>query len=296
MNQQHRILVIVGVVAVIALGFGLYRSGIIGSRHDAYRQEDARRMAEVVSRRKAGERCYASLTMQQVGEPSTAGGIAAVYVPLYMDVTRESGVTLPDRDVAAIAKLASEFLYHRYFAPSPDAYIEWMDRSGYRWIDADMMRAYLVEEDWKYFYPDEPFPGYESPGIVFSRLWMRQEKEKTIRVTGVSADTRSVTIAASIAQWPDVLLPLPPDTDELTWSGQVGTMRRWFTPKSHEYRKYVAQTRQLQMATVAFIVVRESGRRDPLALFLYKGPGGKWYIRSVIALNMGPNSAIAQEM
>lgn len=234
--------------------------------------------------------------MKPVSEPSTQGDIDAAYAPLYMDVARNTGVTLPDRDIAAIAQLVSEFLYHRYFSPSPEAYIDWMDRSGYRWIDQDLMRSYLVEEDWKYFYPDEPFPGYESPKIVFSRFWMRQESEKTIRVTGVSTDTGSVTIAASTAQWPDIMLPLPPDTDELTWSGQVGTMRRWFTPKSHEYRKYVTQKRQIQLATVGFIVERESGRRDPLALYLYKGPGGKWHIRSIIALNMGLNSAIAQEM
>lgn len=128
---KRRFLVVVGVCSITALVVGLYRSGIVGSRFDAARQAQAERAAGIESPRKSGERSYTRLAMKQVDEPVTAEAIAAIYVPLYIEAARDAGVALPERDVAEIAQLASAFLYYRSFRTSPNAYVEWMGRSGY---------------------------------------------------------------------------------------------------------------------------------------------------------------------
>lgn len=295
-GKRAILLVIVLVCTCVAFAVGLYRAGVIGSRFDSARQAAAERSEFIESRRKAGERGYAELPMREVDASITADAVTSVYVSLYREAARNAGVALSERDVAAVAQLASEFIYYRFFGPSPDGYIEWMDRSGYQWIDEKQMRASMVAEDWAYFYPDEGFPGFESPREVFSRFWHRQEGEEFIRVVGVSDDPGAVAMAAATAQGPDLLYPTPTDTAEMVWSGQVGTMRRWFKPRSHDYRKLAQQPQPVQLATAGFVVEREDGRRDPLALFLYKGPVGKWYIRAVVGLNLGRGAPVAQEM
>lgn len=294
------LLVIVAICVSGAIVTGLYRAGIIGSRLDEARQAALQAATEreqfAKSRRETVEHSLKALSMRSVNTASTVDAISAVYTPLYRDAARTGASGLSRRDVDLLAQLASEFLYYRYVAASPDAYIQWMDRNDYRWIDQKRMQAYMIEPDWAHFYPDEAFPGFDSPEIVFSRFWQRQEGEDSIRVVAVSDHEASVAIVAGTAQWPKVSHPMPPDTTEMAWSGNMGTMRRWFEPRSHEFRQFAERVGTIEVATVAFVVEREGGRRDPLALFVYKGPDKRWYIRSVVAINAGQDTAIAQEM
>lgn len=277
-------LIILLCVALSALAFGLYRSGVLMRKASASATDAAALRHAAVQNGQTLYRSIRTVPLAEIGEPARLREI-------FDNASIGTGPNQISREsVSDLLSQSAEFLYYRYGQPSVAEYKRWRQDRGYTFIDAVAAKRDGVVARYK-VYTGKEYPGDDAIGQVFDDLWERSLSfgRGGNRVAGIAKERKGLAVTfgrltpEDMSAWPAV----SGDMSVAEWHGySSGGHESWWLAPDDGALGQVRKKGFADVASVGVIAEFAGGDRYPLRLLFYRSADdGRWWLEAVQALN-----------
>lgn len=230
------------------------------------------------------DRVYPGKPLASMRSFSESDELAAALRPTLVASALDAGSDLGVESLGALADHAAALLWHRFAQNDPRVYANWRLDAGYRWPNAGELRAWFIEEDWRFWFGDEPWPGRESVEEAWARYWNRwSDQGPALRVTALSTRAPAAAMATGVftPEAPDSH-PLFPETDDMAWGlAHTGGFRNWFGAPGPGVFELLKSDGRVVTARIGLLCEWNDGVLRPLYLLFHRDREGRWWLDGV---------------